>query len=142
MNRMFQVIVAGGFSLTAYACGSSVKVAAAGAASGSGGGTAQTTGGGFPQEGGLCIPGESTGPSCPSGAGGFPQEGAASSSTSGMGGFPQEGPAFPDGGSDADGDDGMCFPPEETAFACPDGSAAMSDAGDAGDAHFPQEGPM
>jgi hypothetical protein len=82
--------------------------------------------------------------------GGFPEEtGMAAPTSSGTGGFPFEGP-FPDAGYDAvvfDASDGSpyCFPPEETAFACPDGSLPPpSDAGPVDDASsvpdgFPQE---
>jgi hypothetical protein len=118
-NRMFQVIVAGGIALAAPTCGGTVEVASHGATSG-GGGT-----GGFPEETGVAS----------TGGGGFPQEGAVSSS-SGFGGFPQEGPAMIlDAGLDAPGifdaghDAPICYPPQETAFMCPDGSIVDYDAG-------------
>lgn len=104
MNRMFQVIVLGGISLAGPACGTTVDVASQGATSGSSGG---------------------------SGAGGFPQEGAPPpSGLGGGGGFPQEGPMILDAGfdspmtSDAGDASPSCFPPDETAFACPDAGAA------------------
>jgi hypothetical protein len=125
MNRMFQVIVLGGVSLAGLACSGSVEVASHGATSGNGGsGGAATGGGGFPQEGAI-----------------------EASSSSGFGGFPQEGPVMlPDAGPDAPllfdaGTDApTCFPPDETAFVCPDAGQA-SDAGGTTDAGFPQEAP-
>jgi hypothetical protein len=101
MNRMFQVIVVGGISLTAHACGGTVDVTQ-GSGTGSGG----------------------------MGSGGFPHEGRPSpvtSSSGGFGGFPQEGPAMVfDAGADAPpqdaGPDG-CFPPIKTVFSCPDASS-------------------
>src|SRR5262249_33936370 len=134
MNRMFQVIVVVGISLTAHACGGTVQVAAQGSATGSGGMPTTVGGGGFPQEGRTSLT-----PSSTSGSGGF-------------GGFPQEGPAMMfDAGVDAPmvldaGHDG-CFMPIETAIACIDassGSDAASDAGnsDAADGGFPHTGPQ
>jgi hypothetical protein len=118
---MFQVIVAGGISLTGYACGNTVEV---------------TSGG-------------TTGSASTGGIGGFPSETGVSANTGGFGGYPMEGPVMiVDGGSsfdasaDADASPG-CFPEETAVDTCPDASTMASDAGDAGSAHdagvFPGE---
>jgi len=136
MNRMYQVIVVGGFALTAPMCGGTIEIASQGATSGGTGGRASASA------------------SSSTGFGGFPEEtGMAAPTSTGVGGFPSEGPAMTDAGSDAapfDASDGSpyCFPPEETAFACPDGSipppvdaggdGAIGDASSAPDG-FPAE---
>ncbi len=118
MNRMFQVIVAGGVALTAHACGNTVEVAS----SGSTGAATGSSSSGFPFEGTTSPP--------TSGFGGYPQEGPAIID-GGFGGYPQEGPAIIDSGSDApvvsdgaaDASDASqgCFP-METAIQCDAGS--------------------
>jgi hypothetical protein len=138
MNRMYQVIVIGGVALVGPVCGGTVTVANQGTTTGGQGGfpdetgapAMTTSGGGFPQEG--FMP--------PSSSSGFPTEGPASSSSSG---FPNEtdgvggAPPLMDGGSDATpfdapSDAPTCFPPEETAFQCPDGSVPPPPPSDGG----------
>jgi hypothetical protein len=105
MNRMFQVIVAGGISLTGYACGSNVEVATQAGGTGSAAGT-----GGATPTGGV---------------GGFPQTSGA-----GVGAFPQEGPPPFDAGMNSGDASSFCFPPDETDMVhpCPDGSILMDAA--------------
>jgi len=136
MNRMFQVIVVGGLSLTGYACGRGVVVAegsGAGGASSSegfghsaessavgttvvGSGGAGSGAGGFPAETGVALGGQ-TGIGGSGGAGALGGAGGAESSSSGFGGFPQEGPVMLDAGPGPTPDAGSdgSFPIETAA---------------------------
>ena len=139
MNRMFQVIVVGGLSLTGYACGRAVVVEGAGVASGGsasfghsvegtavGTTVATTSGGGFPAETGVAIGGQTGigGSGSAGGVGGVGGAGGAQSSSSGFGGFPQEGPAMLDAGPGPTPEAG----PGDEAGAAPDASFPMETA--------------